>query len=194
MFHFKESSALLQYDSSGEPCDNPMEIAGCMKQHLTVFKLTKKVFCKEYICDCTCCLQFDFKNCLNENAVDNDEDDAGLEELDKEIDQTKQIFNFIIVLSFVSLFSESTIEPLSFVQITGKCIAEEDISDPSGHFVLKGMLYFQRLYLKAVCSRYTKVKKFLTIPAKAVMTPDEIYDTYVDFSNDPEYILINAIC
>ena len=33
--------------------DNPLEITGCMKQHLNVFKLKKKVFCKEYICDCT---------------------------------------------------------------------------------------------------------------------------------------------
>ena len=30
---------------------NPMEITGCMKQHLIVFKFKKKVFCKEYICD-----------------------------------------------------------------------------------------------------------------------------------------------
>ena len=151
-----------------------------------MFSSSRKVFCKEYICDCTCCLQFDFENCSNENAVDNDEDNADFGELDEEIDQTKQIFNFITVPSLVSLFSESTIELLSFVQITGIGVAEEDISDPHGHFVLKGRLYFQGLYLKAVLSRYTRVKKFLMIQTRIVMTSDEIYDTYVDFNNDPE--------
>ena len=88
---------------------NPMEITGCMKPHLIVFKFKKNVFCKEYICDCTYCQQFDFKNYSNENAVDNDEDDADLEELDKKNDQTEQIFDFVTVPSFVFLFSESTI-------------------------------------------------------------------------------------
>ena len=57
----------------------------------------KNVFCKEYIYDCTCCLQFDFENCSNENAIDNDHDDADLGELDKEIDPTEQIFDIITV-------------------------------------------------------------------------------------------------
>ena len=71
---------------------NPMEITGCMKQHLIVFKPKK-----------------------NENAVDNGEDDADLEEFDEEIDQTEQIFNFTTVPSFVSLFSRSMLEPFYFV-------------------------------------------------------------------------------
>ena len=58
---------------------NPMEITGCMNQHLIIFEIEKKDSCKEYICDCTCCLQFDFKNCSDEKAVDNDENDADLE-------------------------------------------------------------------------------------------------------------------
>ena len=62
-----------------------MEITGCMKQHLIIFKLMKQVFCKEYICDCICCLQIDFENCSNEkNTVDIDEDDVDLEELEQE--------------------------------------------------------------------------------------------------------------
>ena len=97
-----------------------------------------------------------------------------MEELDKEIDQTEQIFDIIAVPSFVLLFSESTIELFSFVQITGKGVPEEDTSDPYGHFVSKGMWYFQGLYLIAVCSRNTRVKKFLKIPTRIVMTPDEI--------------------
>ena len=109
-----------------------------------------------------------------------------MEELVKEIDQTEQIFDFITVLPSVSLFSENTIELLSFVQITAKGVTEKDTSDPYGHFVSKGMRYFQGLYLKAVCSRNTRVKKCSTIPTRIVMTPDEIYDTYIDFNDHPE--------
>ena len=105
-----------------------------------------------------------------------------------EIDHTEQIFDFITVPSFVSLFSESMIElwvsdmiEHSFAQITGKDVAEEDISDPYGQFVSIGMRYFQGLYLKAVRSRKPRVKKFSTIPTRTV-----IYDTYVDFNDDSE--------
>ena len=97
-----------------------------------------------------------------------------------------KLIRFSVLLSFVSLFSGSTIEPLYFVQITGKCVAEEDISDPYGHFALKGMLYVQGFYLKAVRSISSRVKKFLAIPTWIIMTPDEIYNTYVDFNDNLE--------
>ena len=73
-----------------------------------------------------------------------------------------------------------TIEPLYFVQITGKGVAEDDISDPFGHFIAKGKKYFQGLYLKL------KMKQFPTLPTRIFIAPDEIYDTYVDFNDDFE--------
>ena len=54
-----------------------------MKQHLIIFKPKEKIFCKEYLCDCNSCLQFDFENCTNEGAVhyDNgDDNDLNCEE------------------------------------------------------------------------------------------------------------------
>ena len=138
---------------------NPMNITSCMKQHLIVFKPTK-----------------------NENAVDNGEQDTDLEVFDEEIDQTEQISDFMTVSSFVSLFSGIKIEPFYLVQITGKGVAEQDISDPCRHFVSKGMRYFQGLYFIAVRSRNSRIKEFSTIPARIVMTPDEIYNTYVDIN------------
>ena len=65
---------------------NPMDITGCMKQDLIIFKPKKNVFGKEYLCTCSFCLQFDFENCSGENAVDNDKDDADLEDFNKELD------------------------------------------------------------------------------------------------------------
>ena len=39
-----------------------------MKQHLMVFTQNDPVFCKEYLRSCNLCLQFKFKECLEENA------------------------------------------------------------------------------------------------------------------------------
>ena len=88
--------------------------------------------------------------------------------------------------SFFSLYSGSSIEPLYFVQVTRNGIAEEEIFDPCCHFVPKGERYFQRLYLKLFRSRNAKVKRFSKPPTRIIITPDEIYDTYVDFSDDLE--------
>ena len=44
---------------------SPLEITGCMKQHLTLFKPKKEQFCTEYLCDCASCLQFHFDDCIN---------------------------------------------------------------------------------------------------------------------------------
>ena len=53
----------------------------------------------------------------------------------------EQIFDFITVPPFVSLYSGSSIEPLYFVQVTRKGVAEEEISDPYGRFVAKGEIF-----------------------------------------------------
>ena len=127
------------------------------------------------------------KNCTNKDADAEVEDRSSEEKLfDEEIDQMKQIFNFITVPSFASLYSGSSIKPLYFVQVTGKGIAEEDISDPYGHSVAKGERYCEGLYLKLVRSRSTKVKRFSRLPNGIVIAPDEIYDTHVDLNDDLE--------
>ena len=164
---------------------NPMEIKCCMKQHLNFLKPKKTVFCKKYLCDCTSCLQCNFEDCSNQNAVNNGEDDADLEEFYKETDHPEQIFDFAIVPSFVPFFFGSTIEPLQFVQIKGEDVAKKYIADPQEH-CLEIMPYFQGFYLNAVHSINSRVKKFSTIPTRIVITPDEIYDIYVDFNDNLE--------
>ena len=60
-----------------------------------------------------------------------------------------------------------------------------DISGPYGHFFAKGERYFQGCYLKLCRSKGIKVK--LTIlPARIAVTPDEVYDMYVDINDDLE--------
>ena len=169
---------------------SPIEIPGCMKQHLVVFKPKQTIFCKEYLCDCASSLQFDFENCNSEavyDAANVDDDGTGFEdENDEEIDQNEHIFKFIIVPSFVSLYSGSSIGPLYLVHVTRKGASEEDMSDPYGHFVQKGERYFPGLYLKLVRSRSARVKQFSTLLTKIILTPDEIYDSYVDFNEHLE--------
>ena len=60
------------------------------------------------------------------------------------------------------------------------------MSDLYGNVVQKGERYFQGLYLKLVRSRNAKVKRFSTLPTKIILTPDEIYDSYVDFNEHLE--------
>ena len=136
-FFFKNSSNMAEYLSSKnlqyyyntipveslalarQNVGNPIELTGCMKQHLIISKPKEKIFCKEYLCDFNSCLQFDFENYTNKDAVhydDNcDDNDSNCEEeIDEEIDQSQQIFEFITVPSFASLSSGTTIEPLLF--------------------------------------------------------------------------------
>ena len=41
----------------------PIEIAGCMKQHMFVYTPnSKEIMCKEYLCDCSQCLQLNINN------------------------------------------------------------------------------------------------------------------------------------
>ena len=155
---------------------SPIVLQGGMKQHLIIFKPNEKYFCKEYLCDFTSCLHFDFGNCTSEDVYVEVEDTNSEEELFYEkIDQMEPIFDFITVPSFVSLYSGKSIEPLFFVQVPRKGVAEENISDPCGHFVAKGERYFEGSHLKLVHSRNVEVKQFSTLPTRIVVAPDESY-------------------
>ena len=73
--------------------------------------------------------------------------------------KSEQIFYFVTVPSFISLFSGNSGEPLCFMKVISNCVAQMDISDPYGHFVAKGERYFQGYYLKLCRSKDIKVKK-----------------------------------
>ena len=58
----------------------PIEIKVCMKQHLIVFKPnSKEIVCREYLCNCSHCIDWDFNNCssseLSDDAGDNAEEE-----------------------------------------------------------------------------------------------------------------------
>ena len=61
--------------------------------------------------------------------------------------------------SLISLFSGNSVQPLYFVRLISKDVAEMDISDPYEYFVAKGERYFQGYYLKLCRSKDIKVEK-----------------------------------
>ena len=124
-------------------------IQNCIRQYFMVFTLTDDIFLKEYLCSCSSCLQFNLKECTKEslpNDVSLTDDVESYDESDDDddgIDRTEQIFNFVDVPSFISLFIGSPNEPLYFVKIVEKGTASEDITDRYGHFISAGEMFLK---------------------------------------------------
>ena len=86
--------------------NSPIEIPGRMKQHLILFNPKKERFCKEYLCDCTSCLQFHFNDCINKtvSSEENLEADVGTKDIKifyGEVDQYQRIFYFLFPIEQV---------------------------------------------------------------------------------------------
>ena len=105
------------------------------------------------------------------------------EEVDA-IDKTEQIFDFLDVPSFVSLFSGNQNESLYFVKVTEKDTAQKDLTDPYGQFFGNGERLLKGFYLKLSRSKHISKKKFLLLPAPIVFAPDEVFDKYVEITED----------
>ena len=89
-------------------------------------------FCKEYHCSNNRCLQFDFKECSGDNIpvytkLSCNDYFGGDKEVDA-INNTGQIFDFLNVASFFSLFNENQNESLYFIKATVKDIAQKDLT------------------------------------------------------------------
>ena len=121
-----------------------------------VFTPNDPVFCREYLCSCTLCPQFKFTEYFEKNTplysdilFDDDFEDF-VDNDDNEVDRTEQIFNFVDVLSFVSLYSGSSNDPLYFVKVTEKGTASENHSNLYGHFISTCENFSKGFYLKLV--------------------------------------------
>ena len=122
---------------------------------------------------------FDFKDChkTDQQEFDDLTDVEVYDDKNDDADRDEQIFEFVEVPSFVT---GSNTEPLYFVQVTEKGISEKKLSDPYGHVILPGERYFKGYYLKFIRSRSISFKQLQVLPTSIVLSPDEIYDTYVD--------------
>ena len=134
------------------------------------------------------CLRFDFKKCseddipvyaeipCNDYFVDDREVDA--------IDNTEQIFDFLDVPSFVSIFSGNQNEPLYLVKVTEKGTVQKDLTDPYAHFIGNGERFLKGFYLKLSRSKHISKKKFHLLLTPIVFAPDEVFDTYLEITED----------
>ena len=168
-----------------------LPIAGCMKQHLFDYKPgSKKILCKEFLCDCLQCLQLDFDKCVKLSAenpvapVDSiHHEDEGSLNIDEE-NESHKVFEFVAVPSFVALISEDSNEPVYILKVEEKERAEKDEQDDFEHCIPAGDLYIRGKYFKKERFRPTRVHKFSILSADALCTPDEIFDVFVDVSED----------
>ena len=109
----------------------PKVIKDCMKQHMMIYESGKEVVLKEYICECDPCRRFDFGECENDSKEEHSEVEIDDYFADEELDsnQEEQIFDFIEIPSFATLFTGVSSEPLYFVKVFSKGIADERLSD-----------------------------------------------------------------
>ena len=70
------------------------------------------------------------------------------------------IFDFVEIPAFVTLFTAVNTEPVYFLKITEKEISDGTLTYTWGHLVLPGLRYFKGNYLKPVRSRKISFKKF----------------------------------
>ena len=139
---------------------------------------------------CLQCLQLDFNKCVKLSAenpvapVDSvHQENEGNLDVDEE-DESHKVFEFVAVPSFVALISEDSNEPVYILKVEEKGRAEKDEQDDFEHCIPAGDLYIRGKYLKKQRSRSTRVHKFSIFSADALCTPDEIFDVFVDISED----------
>ena len=105
--------------------------------------------------------------------------------------QDEQVFDFVDIPSFVNLLTGANAEPLCFLKVIDKEIADGTLSDKCGHIISPRARYFTCHDLKTVQSRNISYKKFEILPFVVYVTPDEIQDTYAQI-NDDMLLMIGA--
>ena len=97
---------------------------------------------------------------------------------DNEVDRSDQIFNFVVVPSFVSLLSGSSNNLLYFVKVTEKRAASENHPDPYGHFISAGEKFLKGfdLNLDQEILAKKKKKKKKSLSTEIVFSPDEVFN------------------
>ena len=100
---------------------------------------------------------------------------------DGNICQNHQVYNFVEIPSFVSLFTRNITEPLYFVKLVEKSAATEGLKYAFGHVMRAGELFLKENYFKT--RRYCTMnhKQFKVIPTTVVLEPVEVSDTYKTF-------------
>ena len=169
-----------------QKCGSPIEMQGCMKQHLIIFKPNGKYFCKGYLCVVNPVWILTLKiakmtilmlrlqiRVLKKNFLMR-----RLIKRNKFFILSQCCHSFLCILevqsshSILSKLLEKVLPTRTFLITTDTLSQKWEI--------------LSRFYLKLVRSRNAKVKRFYVLPTRIAITPDKIYDTYIDFNDDLE--------
>ena len=104
-----------------------------MAGHLFVYTPYKDVIMQKYSCDSEECLGLNFLSCVKNTSKfiknkNNDTDDSEDCLLGEENDPTKT-FEFVTIPSFVAVIFFNTSEPIYFMKIIEKNMANENLKD-----------------------------------------------------------------
>ena len=65
-----------------------------------------------------------------------------------------------------------------------KGTAQKNFTDSHGLFIFNSERFLKGFYLKLSRSKHINNKKFQLLPTPIVFAPDEVFDTYVEFTED----------
>ena len=85
------------------------------------------------------------------------------------------ILEFVDVPSFAAVLSNNLNEPVYFIKVEEKGIADCELRDRFGHDVLVGEQYFKGNYLQKIRSRNISKFQFKLLPNPVYLEPDEVY-------------------
>ena len=123
------------------------------------------------------CLSLSFDKCKNTKNLN---DNSILEEISSVNNDSEwfilesYILEFVDVPSFVAVLSNNLNEPVYFIKVEEKGIAECELRDRFGHVVLVGDPYFKGNYLQKIRSRNISKFKFKLLPNPVYLEHDEV--------------------
>ena len=169
-------------------------INGCMIQHMLIFKPhCNDAVAKEYLCNCKMCLSLSFDKCenaknLNANSILEEissvnNDSEWFCDSDETVNKS-YILEFVDVPSFVAVLSNNLNEPVYFIKVEEKGIAECQLRDRFGDVVLVGKPYFKGNYLQKIRSRNISKFQFKLLPNPVYLEPDEVYQAFVEIDEN----------
>ena len=109
---------------------------------------------------------FENKEDTNENSI--------LEDV-KSGENENYMFKFVDASSFVTVFSSNLNEPVSFINVEEKCIAESQLKDQYGQVVFDDEPPIGKHFQK-----FRSKNKFKLLPYAVYIKPDEVYQPFVE--------------
>ena len=166
-----------------------MHLDKCMLGHIFAYQPnSSSVYMREYFCSCSNCLELKFENCeslitanfdetvvdLNqcENESSNSEDECTLDE-DFENGNNHNVFDFIILPSYIALITGNMLQPVYILKIFEKGKSSTKMHDKYGHVILPDELYLKGNYLVKNSRKNINKRKFRILDDPVLVTPDE---------------------